>query len=298
VNLTESVDMPPLRKSNDSSVSDPSQNCNAGAALRAVSPLIGNNIKPQGSKIGDQHQPGDYPGILVVRPSQTLPTPRWTTEITHSMGSILATSPSNRVEEILSRVLISEVYRALCSSQPRRTGTHSFRGPATWRGGDGPSVSLDDSRGVWHDFVSGQGGGVLDLIIQARGGSRADALRWAAVFSGVTLQGRPLSPSHRERQAQERREAEYLRQRAAHFAAAARQLAEMVLENLRATDPERAVHTALLRRLAVSPEAEYQAWCHHDPVITGGLVHAGRERELRLARMIVTYITAEVPRAT
>jgi hypothetical protein len=190
------------------------------------------------------------------------------------------------------------VYRALCSTQPRRTGPHSFRGPATWRGGDGPNVSLDDSRGVWHDFVSGQGGGVLDLIIQVRGGSRAGALRWAAAFAGVTLQERPLSPAQRERQAQDRRSADSLRQRAARFAAAVTPLAEMVLDDLPATDPERAAHTALLRRLAVSPEAEYQAWWQHNRVLTEGLVHAGRERERRLARMILTYITTEVPRAT
>jgi hypothetical protein len=146
--------------------------------------------------------------------------------------------------------------------------------------------------------VSGQGGGVLDLIIQVRGGSRADALRWAAVFSGVTLQARPLSPAHRKRQAQERHAAERLRQWTVSFASATTQLAEMALEDLVPTDPERAVYTALLRRLAISPEAEYQAWWQHDPVITKALVHAGRERERRLARMILTYLTAETPHAT
>jgi hypothetical protein len=293
--------MPPLRKSNDRSVSDPSQNCNAGgpgAALGGLAPLIGNNIKPQGATIADQHQPGDHGGILIVSPSRTLPTPRRTTERARSTGGIQATRSTNRLKEILSRVLISEVYRALCSIQPRRTGPHSFRVPAIWRGGDGPNVSLDDLRGVWHDFVSGQGGGVLDLIIQVRGGSRADALRWAADFSGVPLQAWPMSPAHRERQAQEQREAEDLRQWAVRFAAAATQLAEMALEDLRATDPERAVYTSLLRRLAVSTAAEYQAWWQHDQVMTAGLVHAGRERELRLARMILTYITAEAPHAT
>jgi hypothetical protein len=85
--------MPSLRKSNDSSVSDPSQNCNAGAALGGAGPLIGNNIKSQGVKIADQHQPGDYAGILILSTSQTLPTPRWTTERAHSMGAYQPRAP-------------------------------------------------------------------------------------------------------------------------------------------------------------------------------------------------------------
>jgi hypothetical protein len=56
-----------------------------------------------------------------------------------------------------------------------------------WRGGDGFNVSLNDTRSVWHDFTTDEGGGVLDLVARIRGGDRQDALRWLAAFAGIRL---------------------------------------------------------------------------------------------------------------
>jgi hypothetical protein len=67
-----------------------------------------------------------------------------------------------------------------------------------WRDGDGLNVSLDDNRRVWHDFVTDEGGGVLDLIVQIRGGSRQEALRWLADFAGMIID-HPLTRVERER---------------------------------------------------------------------------------------------------
>jgi hypothetical protein len=65
---------------------------------------------------------------------------------------------------------------------------------------------MDDRRGVWHDFVTGEGGGVLDLVQRAQGVNRADALRYVADFAGVKLDDRPATHSERRLFA-ERREA-------------------------------------------------------------------------------------------
>jgi hypothetical protein len=109
------------------------------------------------------------------------------------------------LQDILSRARISEVYSALTGATPRRAGRDTWRGPALWRGGNSPdSVSLNDARGVWHDFVANQGGGVLDLVICVRGGSKHEALKWLADFAGVPLEASPISQEQRERWVQER----------------------------------------------------------------------------------------------
>jgi hypothetical protein len=89
--------------------------------------------------------------------------------------------------EILDRIKISDVYRALTHTEPRRTSTDTLRERAVWRDGDGFSVSLNDRRGLWHDFVTHDGGGILDLIVHVRGNSYQDALRWLADLVGIPL---------------------------------------------------------------------------------------------------------------
>jgi hypothetical protein len=102
------------------------------------------------------------------------------------------------------------------------------------------------------------------------------------------------SPPDRKRLAREWAEVERVRAEAAYFADAAAMMAEWALEELSPVHPERALHTARLAALRVSPEAEYRVWLSRNPSWAAALVHAGRERERRLARMILAYITAEL----
>jgi hypothetical protein len=102
-------------------------------------------------------------------------------------------SQSPRAAEIFSRAKISHVFEA-------------FRGVASWRAdAKGLNVSLDGSRGVWHDFVSGDRGGILCLIMRQRGCSKQDALRWLADFTGIALEDRPLTADERARFAEQSR---------------------------------------------------------------------------------------------
>ena len=57
---------------------------------------------------------------------------------------------------------------------PVRAG--GARAVATWRGGDGESVSIDDGRGVWYDHVTGNGGTVIDLCMAVEGVDFKDAV--------------------------------------------------------------------------------------------------------------------------
>ena len=47
-----------------------------------------------------------------------------------------------------------------------------------WRYGGKGSLAVDVGRGLFADFETGEGGGLLDLICKVRGGRRADAARW------------------------------------------------------------------------------------------------------------------------
>ncbi len=49
---------------------------------------------------------------------------------------------------------------------------------AQWRYGGKGSLAVDVARGLFTDFETGEGGGLLDLVRWVRGGSRADAARW------------------------------------------------------------------------------------------------------------------------
>ena len=94
------------------------------------------------------------------------------------------------VTAILKSVRISDVWRALGGPEPVRGRACAF-----YRDGDNPqAVALDDEKGCWYDHRDNVGGGVLDLVQQVQGGSRADALRFAANVAGIAVDGRPPDP--------------------------------------------------------------------------------------------------------
>jgi DNA primase len=86
--------------------------------------------------------------------------------------------------DIISRVQISHVAEAhgVTLDRTRR------RGIATWREGRNFSVSFDDGKNCFHDFVTDEGGGVLDFIARVRGCNRKEALEWLANYAGVPLE--------------------------------------------------------------------------------------------------------------
>src|SRR5580658_1977601 len=92
-------------------------------------------------------------------------------------------STALNVSDVIERVRISSVAEALGIKLDRTRR----RGVATWREGRNFSVSFDDAKNVWHDFVTGEGGGVIALVQLIVGCDRKAALRWLAGFAGVPL---------------------------------------------------------------------------------------------------------------
>lgn len=97
--------------------------------------------------------------------------------------------PGKRIEDLE----IVDVWRALGGGP-----LQGSRGRAFWRDGDGLSVSLNSGRGVWKDFVSGVGGGILALVMIALGCGKAEALAWLVDNCGVATGNEYAAADRRE----------------------------------------------------------------------------------------------------
>ena len=206
---------------------------------------------------------------------------------------------SDVTAEVLNRVKISDVYQALGGPKLRK-----MRGPAFWRGGDGFNVSLEDPRGVWHDFTTDEGGGVLDLVVQVRGCSRVDALRWLAGPVGVPLDDAPLSAEERERWAAERRALERDLPAARYWRRAAVNMGEDLLDSLKTAlvDPmlpqpeigEIGYVENMLRSLqridSAALVAEYRWWLEHHPGLTAAMVASAKRLERAQRHALLAYL--------
>jgi hypothetical protein len=170
---------------------------------------------------------------------------------------------------------------------------------------------LDDSRGVWHDFVTGEGGGILDLAVLVRGGTRQEALRWVADLIGKPLDGRALPTVDRFSWARRQRLIEAHLPSATIWRRTAVALGEMVLDELKEmlwdrTLPDDEVAdiarwTAMVarwRRLEGSDLVEaYTYWTERQPLWTAALVNAGRLHEKAARRAVCRYIGTAAPEA-
>jgi hypothetical protein len=99
--------------------------------------------------------------------------------------------------DVVARVRISDIAEALGVKLDRARR----RGVAHWRDGRNFSVSLNDEKNCWHDFVTNEGGGLLDFISRILVCDRQAALRWLADYAGVALD----HENEDERRARERR---------------------------------------------------------------------------------------------
>lgn len=108
----------------------------------------------------------------------------------------------NELEQVLSRVTISQVWQALGGAEPR-----CGRAPAIWRDTRDRNISLNDSKGTWYDFRDNTGGGIIALIQQARGSSPKEAVNWLSDFTGIPLERDHLTPAQRRERARQWREA-------------------------------------------------------------------------------------------
>jgi hypothetical protein len=206
------------------------------------------------------------------------------------------------VPHILESVTISNVYRALGGA----TLPNGRRGVAFWRdGANGFNVSLNDTKGTWFDHAAGEGGGLLDLVVKVRGGTKQEAVRYLAALAGIPIDDD--SPAAVEARARWAADREALRRdlpNAEHWRAAAIAMVELSLDSIKAgffdpTAPRPDIGelqdlTRLLEQLhrlqGLALVDAYGDWWLTHPQLTAGLVHAGRNREAAWRHAIRRYL--------
>jgi len=190
------------------------------------------------------------------------------------------------LRELIDSASIAAVWCALGGAELRHG-----RAPAFWRNGDGHNVSIDAEKNVYYDFVTGDGGGILDLIQTARGCDRKEAIVWLAGLRGVALDNTELSPEKRKAWARNHARDERDLPKARWFGRTARMLATEVLEQLPATDQQRQGLTQLLMTLKTDfgTLAEYRAWGPRKKYVQE-MVRAVRERDAQAQQQLAAVL--------
>ncbi len=186
------------------------------------------------------------------------------------------------ISELKHAAKIYDVWSALGGCKLRGN-----RGQAFWRGGNGYSVSLDFERGLWHDFVTNDGGDAIRLIEVVQGCDFKRACAWLAEFAGMDL-----TESRRSDNRADNNWATDLKW-ATWWAQAAAMIAEETLDQLPAASLLRHGPTALLRTIKLGDAAlvgEYREWHRHFPELTTAMAQAGKRSDARLQRRLALWI--------
>jgi hypothetical protein len=214
--------------------------------------------------------------------------------------SIIPRSPK-LLQDVIERVQISDAWRALCGGKLSRG-----RGRAFWRNGDGFNVSIDEAKKTWYDHARCEGGGIIDLVVLVRGGSRQDALRWLADLAGVELDDSPADPKQcaewaRERKAFERdlREARYWSRGAVSLIESDLAIEKSKLFDAAAGQPDFALidaYEAILGRVRgigdLTLVEEYRAFRSADPRTAAAFIRWARAREQAEVRALEHWFQA------
>jgi hypothetical protein len=189
-----------------------------------------------------------------------------------------------RISEIKARADIQDVWAALSGGKLRAN-----RGQAFWRGGTGYNVALYPSTGTWHDFVSGAGGDVVELVRSVRACDFREALEWLADFTGVSKASRNMTSFPRDPDTDWPTDLEW----ATYWKIAAEALAEQALRELPPWDLERRDLTKLLTTIRLGDAAlvnEYRAWRERQPVMTTAMARAGQRSDARLQKRLALWL--------
>jgi hypothetical protein len=188
------------------------------------------------------------------------------------------------IRELKQAADIREAWAALGGGELRHG-----RGQAFWRGGDGYSISLDLEKGLWHDFVTGDGGDVVKLVRTVLACGFLEAARWLGQHTGVRVSSWMRRDSEIPADwATDLRSATY-------WKISAEALAEQALEQLPYWHPERRGLTQLLSTIRLGDAAlvaEYRQWRLRHPELTSAMAKAGERSDARIQRLLAQWIVS------
>jgi hypothetical protein len=184
------------------------------------------------------------------------------------------------------------LWRALGGGEVR--GSRELKARAFWRNGDGWSVSLNPSRGLWFCHVTGAGGNAVDLVRVALGVGTAEALRWLEE-AGYRQPARRMSAAELAEQRRRREDAQRRRLEVADFRRALDcELDRLKLAAAEADDMAALEQAASLQfRLAQDPEAVFEELMKSDGRRVRWLIEEGRadrEQAGKLTAVVVDLL--------
>lgn len=158
----------------------------------------------------------------------------------------------------------------------RRVG-HVWRGACPVHGGKSFTLTEKAGKPVFYCWSCGEDGRAAILRELKRRGLWPES---------------NLTPAQKHDFAKERARDKADAGAAGYFGVIAASMAEQALDELSATDPERAVYTETLRALGSEAGllSEYRAWRERQPEFAAALVSAGRLHRERLELLIANYL--------
>ncbi|MGD1094006.1 MAG: CHC2 zinc finger domain-containing protein [Bryobacteraceae bacterium] len=185
------------------------------------------------------------------------------------------------------------IYYALRMPEIRQRGRR-WRGTCPIHRGKHYSFSVDPKTGLWRCWSDcGRGGDIIALEMALTGVSWREGVVEIERIIGRTLLARPANRAERHALAEQREREKVETSDAEHFGTAVRALAEEVLGQLDACDPDRAIYTQLLGVIRTGGMAlidEYRWWRKSDPELTQALVRSGAASQARIQRRLALYI--------
>ena len=130
--------------------------------------------------------------------------------VAHPLGSVQpmpVTLPPMGNRDILDALSFQTVWQSLGGGPMTGRGDNR-RARAFWRNGDGFSVAVNLRSRIWKCHVSGDGGGMVDLVKIANSCDRVAAWRWLSELSGIPLRNVSRTESDRYRRAMDAAKAE------------------------------------------------------------------------------------------
>jgi hypothetical protein len=197
---------------------------------------------------------------------------------------------SASVERITGQAFLS-LWRELGGGKVR--GSRELKAQAFWRNGDGWSVSLNPSRGLWFCHVTGTGGDAVDLVRLALGVGVAEALTWLEE-AGYRQPARRMSAAELAEQRRRRKDAQRRRLEVADFRRALDcELDRLKLAAAEADDMAALEQAAGLQyRLAQDPEAVFEELMRADDRRVRWLIEKGKADREHSAQL--TWLAVEI----
>lgn len=190
------------------------------------------------------------------------------------------------IADSIANASIASAWRSLSGGEIKNGRARAF-----WRGSTDLNISVDVERGIWHDFTTGEGGGVLALVQTVLECDKRAAVEW--MEGQGLIPSRTLTPEEKAKYSSQQRDIESNLPSARLWRRAAIGIYSEVMDELKTAlfdpalpRPEPGDIREIENLLALLRKAEgtelvnlYRAWLSRSPATTIEMVRVAAARE-------------------